>query len=292
MLHVGSDGKGRWINHLFRPLLERTFPHTKIVFNEEGAEPNLVIRSHFSAQESLNYSCPYISWSGESYRVRPKDYAPLFELNTAHHAVENNVYLPHIVAEIPHTTKPVISEAAAIPRKYCAAYAFSNPVRERERLFTFMRKCEPKCYSFGRSMSTADNPFALSMSQRGENGTAFRDFAFVVAMENKVAPGYLTEKIGYAFMNGAVPIYWGDSETVSDIFNPAGYLDVNSYGGPERAAMAAIGIWRDPQKLMPFLEAPLCLNYRLADYEAIYTEYRPWQKPMVDALRDAFPDLS
>jgi hypothetical protein len=295
ILNVSSDGMGRWAYNIIEPLLKRTFPHTEIVFDKENVNPDLVILSHFKDNENRPFKCNYISWSPESYRVSPKKgLAPLFEINTAYHSSKNSIYIPHLVQEIPHTTKPSTDDMEALPRKYCLAYTYRNCVPEREILFKYMRQSEPRCYSFGSSLRTYDNPFIVDSRDNRftANSSAFREFAFVVAMENKVVPGYLSEKIGYAIMNGVVPIYWGDSSTVSDFFNPAGYLDVNDYGGPERAALAAINIWKDQHKLVPYLEAPMTLNNRLADYEAIYTEYRPWQKPMVDILRDTFPDLS
>jgi hypothetical protein len=36
----------------------------------------------------------------------------------------------------------------------------------------------------------------------------------------------------------------------------------------------------------------MTVNDRLAELETVRTEYQPWQKPFVDRLRDAFPDLS
>jgi len=192
------------------------------------------------------------------------------------------------VAELKRTEKPTTLK----PKRFCAAYAFSNPVSFRERVFRTMRKCERTCYAFGRSCQTTDNPFPAPAAARKFNATAFNEFAFVVAMENAVVPGYLTEKIGYAYNAGAVPIYWGDTTTVSDFFNPASFLNVADYMNPEAAATTAVQIWQDKQKLQRFLDAPIRINDRLADYEAIYTEYRPWQSPMVSALKEAFPDFS
>jgi hypothetical protein len=130
------------------------------------------------------------------------------------------------------------------------------------------------------------------INDRGNNADFFKEFAFNVAMENRVMSGYLTEKIGYAFRSGSVPIYWGDNDTVNDFFNPAAFFNVRDYGTPIQAAEAAIQIWRDPQKMQSYVDAPLTLTKTLEDYAAIYTEYRPWQKPMVDKLREAFPDFS
>ena len=288
-LNVRSDGMGEWSYDVVLPMLRRTFTRTRIL-TDAGRAPDLVVRGPFSRLETLDpYSCPYITWSGESYRTPHRSHSPILELNTAYFPeAEHSVYLPHLIMEIPRTARPDPNPA----KRWCCAFAFSNRVREREELFLQMRVKEPTCYAFGNSCMTRDNPFTLGASQRKRNAEAFGEFGFVVAMENKVAPGYLTEKIGAAFCAGSVPIYWGDSAAVSDFFNPEAFLDVGDYANPRAAALAAVEIWKDPQKLQRFLDAPITRNTVLADYEAVRTEYRPWQKPFVDRLRDAFPDYS
>lgn len=289
-LNVLSDGMGRWSYGFLDPVLKRTFPHTRIVHDDSRA-PDLVIRSHFTRMESLrDYTCPYITWSGEVAPVALlPDRAPLFELNTARSGRANEVWFPHLVAEIAHTDRP---PAIQMPKRWCCAYAFTARIPEREQFFCLIRDREPTCYAFGPSCKTPDNPFEVGRGQRGENGSHFREFGYCVAMENCVAPGYMTEKIGFAFLAGSVPIYRGDNATVKEFFNPASFINVPDFASLEVAAETCVEVWRDPQKLQKYLDAPLTLNDRLRDYEAIYTDYRPWQKPMVDALRDAFPDLS
>jgi hypothetical protein len=291
-LNVWSDGMGSWSYGFLKPLLARTFPGTTITYDDaKERTPDLVVRSLFRGMESAPpYSCPYILWSGESRPV-PKlpDRDPLVEFNTFHSSRDNEIWLPQLVAEIEHTVRP---DPVVWPKKYCCAYAFSNRVFERESLFLSMRIREPTCYSFGSSCPTRDNPFMLGRADRSRNGELFQSFGYVVAMENAVVPGYLTEKIGYAFKAGAVPIYWGDTATVSDIFNPAAFIDVSTFTSTKAAADYALHVWQDPHKLQRYLDAPMTLNGRLADIEAVRTEYRPWQKLFVDRLRDAFPDLS
>ena len=216
-----------------------------------------------------------------------EDRDPLFELNTFYADRPNSVYFPLLIAELTETRRPSLIAS----KRHCCSYAYSNPILERELLFRRMRSLEPSCYAFGRCSFTNDNPFIAPANIRGQNHIAFREFAFNVAMENAIVPGYMTEKIGFAFCSGSVPIYWGDTDTVSEFFNPVAFFNVRDYKTPIAAAETAVQIWRDPQKLQKFLDAPITLNDRLTDYEAIYTEYRPWQKPMVDHLRDAFPDL-
>lgn len=295
IFNVGSEGMGRWVFHMIDPLLQRSFPHTTI--QHDPTKPyDLVLRSHFLNQERIRpYNCPYITWSGESERVRHlATHEPLLEINTIHVPhISNNIYIPHLIAEVKKTVRP--DPNLLEDKKYCCSFAFSNPVPIRERVFRQMRSMEPTCYAFGGSCHTPNNPFELPASARDKNGEYFRPFLFNVAMENKVAPGYLTEKIAFAFKSGSIPIYWGDNDTVNDFFNPASFLNVSDYKSPEDAAVTAVEIWRDPQKVQGFLDAPIRLTNRLREYEAIYDstiEDRSWMIPFINTLRDTFPDLS
>ena len=288
-LNVGSDGMGSWGFGIVDPLLWHTFPHTQIT-HDPTRPSDLVVLSHFKTAEHIPFTCPYITWSGEAYRVshRPAHSSPLLEINTAHHAgINNSLYFPHLITEVPNTQRPTPNCA----KKWCAAYAFGHAVPQREHLFRSMRARESTCYSFGRCSPTADSPFSLSRNDRAQNGKAFRAFGFVVAMENSVVPGYVTEKIGHAFNAGSVPIYWGDRAGVESFFNPDAFINVLDYPTIDKAAESIVEIWRDRQKLQKYLDVAEVGTPMLRDYEAIYTEYRPWMAPFVNRLREAFPDL-
>lgn len=216
---------------------------------------------------------------------------PLFFLDTCKRSPHpESVWCPLLVQECLMSFR-VDQRPEPNPAKlWCCSYAFSNPVPEREVLFRTMRALEPTCYGFGPCSRSWDVPFTLSTADRGRNKDMFQEFAFNVAMENCVRPGYMTEKIGHAFASGSVPIYKGDTETVNDFFNPEAFLNVSDFASPIHAGRFAVELWRDKQKLQKYLDAPISLNNRLADYAA--RDYRPWKKPIYDALRDEFPDLS
>jgi hypothetical protein len=270
------------------PLLKRTFPNTQIT-TDVSKPPSLVIKSHFG--EYRTYSCPYICWSGESRYVPLKNYSPILEFNTILSNKSNSIYFPHLFGD-DCMKDGIIQRPEPNPVKlWCCSYAYSNHVSERERLFRSMRDLEPSCYAFGSSCYTTNNPFVLGRDKRESNADRFNQFSFNVAMENTIAHGYITEKIGNAFRSGSIPIYWGCSE-INDFFNPASFINVADYASPEACGTAAVQIWRDPQKMQPYLDAPITLNGKVEDYLAVYKEYRPWQKPIVDVLRDTFPDFS
>lgn len=282
-MNIWSEGMGSWGYPIILPMLARTFPNT-IISTDPSKPPTLVVKSHFD--ESRSYTCPYITWSGESRNVSHKEYLPILEINTCISDRPNSLYFPLLCCVHQKIQRPVPN-----PKKsWCCSFVYTNRVSERERLFRSMRALERTCYAFSTSCFTYDNPF-VAPSEWSDNASRFNQFAFNIAMENTVAPGYITEKIGNAFKSGSVPIYWGAPE-INDFFNPASFVNVSDYTSPEACGAAAVQIWRDPQKMQPYLDAPITLNSKVDDYLAVYTEYRPWQKSFVDLMRSAYPDLN
>ena len=284
-MNVRSDGMGSWGYDVIKPLLARTFPHTEITY-DDTKPPTLVVKSHFKNQETILYDCPYITWSGEAYRVRHNKAEPILEINTVQDVAERSIWLPYLVVvhETVQRPEPILA------KEWCCSFAYTNRVGPREQLFRRLRSLEPSCYSFGASCRTTDNPFTPPSSSWNNNHLLFNKFGFNVAMENCVAPGYMTEKIGFAFRSGSVPIYWG-SPCAKEFFNPDSFLDVGDFASPDAAADYAVELWKDSHKLQKYLDAPIRVNTLLADYEAVRTEYRPWQQPFLTWMHEAFPDL-
>jgi len=281
-INIGSDGMGRWWFGQILPIIKRSLPGA-VITTDDNKPADLVLRSLFQNLENNNYNCPYINISGEPYPVNKKAYEPIFTIDTVKRP--GAVWVPHIVFEVPKTLRPEIRE-----KKYCCAYAFSNNVQIRENMFINMRRLEPTCYSFGSSCHTNDNPFIANKDNRGKNADFFSEFTYVVAMENSQQPGYITEKIGNAYCAGSVPIYWGAPD-INELFNPESFINVSDYTSTEKAAETVIEIWKDKHKIQRYLDAPITLNKNLEDFEALFHSYRPWQKPIVDALKETFPDF-
>jgi len=275
---------GRWGFGLVDRLLKITFPGVKITHDSEK-NPDLVVRSFATNEEALEYSCPYIMWSGEPFRVEKyRGREPLCEINTFDCDAPNAVYCPLLAQD--SKTQRTPQEASA--KKYCCAYAFSNKVLRREALFKSMRNQEKTCYGFGPSCHTEDKPFTLERSNRFQNSQAFKDFGFIVALENMQKPGYFTEKIGMAFESGSVPIY-DSSNGIDRFINRESYFDVSDYSNAKKAGEAAVEIWNDKQKLQRYLDAPVRLNKNLEQYENFdIDESRVWMKPFIDALSEHF----
>ena len=103
--------------------------------------------------------------------------------------------------------------------KHAVAYANSNCVPEREAMAAALARVVP-VHAFGKcdGRGTAQRVGADSKHWPA-NTRLFRGYAFVLAAEHGVVPGYVTEKPFVAAAAGAIPIYWG-SDLVRTVMNP------------------------------------------------------------------------
>lgn len=117
-------------------------------------------------------------------------------------------------------------------------YVNSNCVPYREKVFRKLSSIGPVHYggacNGGRGIEgNVTNRIKLPRSQVHErlsrernNPTLYSRYRFCLVMENAKSPGYMTEKIIYAFLGGCVPIWYGD-EIIFDIFNKDAFLFIN-----------------------------------------------------------------
>jgi Glycosyltransferase family 10 (fucosyltransferase) C-term len=102
----------------------------------------------------------------------------------------------------------------------------------------------------------------------GGNRQLFRNYRFVLCMENANIPGYITEKILVAFLAHSVPIYYGSTE-IFDVFNPKAfvYYDINK---PQEALDRVAYLERNQTAYRQVLREPI-LAHGQETYDAYFS---------------------
>ena len=148
------------------------------------------------------------------------------------------------------------------------AHVVRNRVPFREKFFDELSR-HMDLVSPGRSR---DNHLPIGSSEFDKLGF-LPHFRFNLAFENERSPGYLTEKIGDAFMAGCIPIYRGDP-FVRRTFSPGAFIHVRGEPGFGAAIERVMAPERDPSLRRAMRgEAPLVDN-RLPDYATHDTRWR------------------
>ena len=276
----------------FRKVIAKAFPEYKVIFTEEKTiAPQLVFRDYYRSSEittmdELQNFVPYISSNGEPgdfMSFRSSGY-PFMQFNTFQTNEKHHEYVPF--AAIPkYTLKDELPKAQSnygqykSPRKKGIAYIHTNCQPNRDKLFFLLKeKLGNKIHALSKCpvsyVKTSEDQFPIP-SRGGEEGPGnagwaklkdiYSDYNLVFAMENTNREGYITEKIINAYEGGAIPIFWGHSETASRFFNPKSYIDVSDFNSLEEARDYIVDILNSQKKLEEYLNQPMYTDINKID---------------------------
>lgn len=130
------------------------------------------------------------------------------------------------------------------PRSKFCAFVASNPNNPvRNATFDMIHRWRP-VDSGGRLFCNLPAPIPAGLGGGGgelAKVNFYKDYKFVLAMENSSREGYVTEKLFHAKVAGAVPIYWGDRWADRD-FDKKGFLNITEAKTPQEvlAKIAAV----------------------------------------------------
>lgn len=173
----------------------------------------------------------YIYWSGESYEPHKNSYATSSINISTTTLFKEMIYTPYVLYS-PYLYKDRAYKGVK-DRKHFLAYCSSHKVPEREDFFA---KCvdtigSDTCHSFGNCDGNRPSSKKSKVKGAWDNNAlieTYKDYKFVIAFENGVVDGYVTEKILNAFYSGAIPVYHG-SANINELFNPTAFINVSDF---------------------------------------------------------------
>jgi hypothetical protein len=249
---IGSEGMGHWGAPVINQLICKLYPDAKIEYSNND-NCNFIIKSVFGMEHSWNKNMKkYIYWSGENYNPSESGYQTekLYMITTLNNNIDN-LYIPFFLyANNLYKERIILNN----DRKYLLAYCNSNPIKEREEIFNlFVEKTSDKlCHSYGNcfgNYSSTRKQKAPGNAWNNELINIYKDYKFVIAMENSCVDGYVTEKIINAYYSGAIPIYWGSSN-INDFFNKDAFINVNNFKSFEECVNYVINMSETKRKEM------------------------------------------
>lgn len=265
---VGVEPQGCPLSPFVTNILKLSFPNHNIVFND-NIKPHLIVRSeHINTSQVLSeqyqkWNVPYITISGERWSIKKKRYRrngpPIAELVSATPKYERQLYFPFIMWS-GLAPERIFTNSN---RPKFLAYIASNCVKERDKMFALIKNKNNDAEALGMCSNPQHKRLAGSWGSLDE---VFAQYNFGLAMENRQRPGYITEKILNVFRGGAIPIYWGDSETVAKYFNPNAFIDIGKFANFEQAVDYIIEVSKDPAKMAKMQSEPIFKNNIVPDF--------------------------
>ena len=114
----------------------------------------------------------------------------------------------------------------------------------------------------------------LGFEVPGTAGRAKQDFLaryrFHIAFENRLTPGWTTEKFTDPFEVFSIPIYWGDERALR-WFNPKAFVNVSSFRNFSECCDYILHLENDREAYARMLREPPLNDNRVPD---IYDEHR------------------
>ncbi len=245
-LIFGSEGMGRWGDCILFPLIKHFIP--EITIKNDNSASIILSSFFFNIEPEWNTEIKkYIYFSGEprnDFKIKNNvKYLIASTVNIKNR--ENFLYIPYVLVS-PHLYKKRLFPNKN--RKYFIGYCSKNKVKEREEFFNLCVEksiniyCENNKYIYQKgsecchALSVACGKYPESKLNKPIPGgwgskaliNSYSNYKFVIASENSIKDGYVTEKILNAFYSGAIPVYWG-TEKVKDFFNPKSFIYVNDF---------------------------------------------------------------
>jgi hypothetical protein len=250
---IGSEGRGSWGLYWVIKAIREKFKDCEIIvppyatqwspdlitgkfdnirIEENSKNCDFIIKSNFCHEEENwnKISKKYIYWSGESYGPERSEYElDYINLFTGNPFDEKTAYMPFFMYS-PFLYKAKKNNESKNKK---LAYCNNNQVEIRENIFNLfvekagISRCSSLGNCFGKYPETNKKVGAFWFHE--ELIERYSSYDFVIAMENKIYDGYVTEKILNAFSSGSVPIYWGDSKFAKMFFNNKSFVDVSDF---------------------------------------------------------------
>ncbi len=250
-IYIGSEGKGSYGKNFFEYLVKIIYPNTNIIW-ENSNKANLIVASNFYHEEikwNTNKK-PYIYWSGESFNLNNlnnlNNNIAILSTTNFDHNNKNIYHVPYCCFHFDYT-KPQREYNVDLNNRKLLGYCNSNPVSIREQLVSLIAEKDNTNGVYALGKATGSSPKIIKKKLSGGHSTdnvikEYSNYKFVIAMENKIDNGYITEKIINAFRSGAVPIFWGDAKYAKELFNEKAFICVNDFDNLDDCANYIINL--------------------------------------------------
>jgi GR25 family glycosyltransferase involved in LPS biosynthesis len=233
-----------------------------VVYNCESIPYNLV-------QADVLRKCKYdsrvshITWSGESNRCHNKD--SVANIITSNPTDPQDIYIPYMIRVAEDKHIDIIKGKRfkkMIDRPYTLGYINSNCTKLRDELYTKIKDLsDGEIHSMGKCKRNREK---LSGTWHN-NFLKLQDYRFIIAIENKDRPGYITEKMLNAYASGAITIYNSRVDTAEKYFTKGSYIDVNDFSSLDECAKYIVELDKDIDRLQGIQDMDVIINPEVFD---------------------------
>lgn len=188
----------------------------------------------------------YLSYESNDYHPR-NIYLPLWVLNLnlfGHSGAHGFTSINPVQEDL---LKPRVWNEIGIENRH-GCCAFIGVMENSRRNAAFEVSKITKMDFFGRSVGKPIQD-KIEIASR---------YKFILAFENSIYPGYVSEKLLEAQLTNALPLYWGPERL--NYFNPDSYLNLSNFSSLDEFAEEIRRLDENEDELIHRLTQPLLLN--------------------------------
>jgi hypothetical protein len=249
-------------------------------------DPDLLIFTHYGHRNRL-YSCKKIFYTQERYLPDWKNCDAA--ITSAFCSLPHAYYFPYFAAH--RRGEDLVRPPGFDPEKilrenrgfcsYLHKYE-DRTVALRTRFFHKLNR-RKKVDSFG----PAQNNTGMGVPGVGGDGKrqVLRRCRFHIAFENRLTPGWTTEKFTDALEAHAIPIYWGDEHALQ-WFNTKAFINVRKFRNFDECCDYILHLENSPQEYLNMLAQPPFPENRVPD---IYSKDRLLEFLIREIEREGIP---
>jgi len=204
-----DDSVKLWTPHLVKYLLN-SIKKYKIVDNNANA--NILIYSILNSIYDKNKINIVIS--GEAHILDDK-----VDLSICSNFLQNskyNIYYPQMYSSLFEHRKSINSKDYISNKTKFCAYMYSIGYEHREKIFKLVSEYK-RVDSLGQNLKNTEITTTRDVNNENETYNdisieLYKEYKFVIAVENKDIDGYNTEKLINPLIANCIPIYWGNDK--------------------------------------------------------------------------------
>lgn len=168
------------------------------------------------------------------------------------------------------------SSVMSSQREFCCFVQSNGNPRRTARRLKFFKNLSQR--HFVHSGGSVLNNIGYRV---GDIHEFLRGFKFVICFENDSSPGYTTEKIANAMLNGCIPIYWGNPLVGTD-FNEKSFINVSNFPSEELAMAHIEAVHSDPQLWEAYLNEPFFKDNCIPEHLSLQPEVEFFRRLVFD----------
>jgi len=323
---IGSEGSGYTNSYYFINYLIYLYNPNLIPIYKNNNNCELIIYTHFLHQEEKwnNIKKPYILYNNESSKrfwgniITEADknninyskkitFSTIFENNIDHHIPTGfHDYIKIKKLNLWNNNYKNIKE-----RKYFFGYCILNTKAKvntnRIKFVDLFTKYTKKTYALGeychpKSIHTklnfdynGDKNHSNFLNKNADKSTEelikkYSEFKFILAAENTIEYGYMTEKIINALAAGCIPIYIGSSEYIKKLINPKRIIIANDFNDPNECIKYILSL--KEEDFDNYQKEPIFTNEKESEiFRELYNRDSSENKKLIDNMKYLLDDI-